>query len=320
MNLGDRIANLQGMAGRQLTTLRRRHPRLRHLVPASVARQLISARSVATEGRKLYTPVAERCGYDNVFHCSVHKTGSQWLMSILSDPLVYRYSGLSFYYSLRATRGLDDRPTGARRYWEPFPAGRIVSPLYLTYRNFRAVPKEGSWRAFFVQRDPRDLLVSWYYSARDNHLVDRRPALSLYDARRYLQSSSLEDGLLFGLDYWHSRGRFEALRQWATQGVEDPQVRVVRFEDLRGAESARTFAELFEFLDIRLPSDALTQLLEVYSFRRLTGREVGQVDDRSHLRGGKRGEWREVFTPAVRERFQELGGEELVKVLGYEPE
>ena len=65
--------------------------------------------------------------------------------------------------------GIDPRKMTEIRFEAPLPPGTIVSPLYLDYPGFRSIPKPDSYRAFFVMRDPRDILVSWYLSIKHYH-------------------------------------------------------------------------------------------------------------------------------------------------------
>src|SRR5690606_13945729 len=54
------------------------------------------------------------------------------------------------------------------------------------------------------------------------------------------------------------------------------------------------------------------------SFRKLSkGRNTGEVDNRSHYRSGKTGDWKNHFTPAVKEKFKQAYGDIAVR-LGYE--
>ena len=62
---------------------------------------------------------------------------------------------------------------------------------------------------------------------------------------------------------------------------------------LVSAASRGSFEELFSFLEIPIPPDDLDQLLEAYSFRRLSGRQPGTEDVSSHLRSGRAGGWSE---------------------------
>jgi hypothetical protein len=273
-------------------------------------------RSALTELRSFYAKVEHETAFKNVFHCCVQKTGSVWIMSILSDPIIHRYSGLSHF---RLSRLDGPRPlrAGERTFDEPFPPKSIVSPLYnVTYDNFTAIPKPDAFRAFFVVRDPRDLIVSWYFSSRSNHIVGRDGSSPLAKVRHDLSTLKFEEGLKYGIDYWDSNERFEVLASWVRGAAVDPNVRLVRFEDLAGSQSFDAFRDLFRFVDVPIPDAELADLLEAYSFESLTGRRRGQVDDKSHLRAGKQGQWAEHFSSHVESYFSQVAGD-LLAPLGY---
>jgi hypothetical protein len=304
-------------ADRRLTALPRRHAKIRAAVPHSLASRLRKVQSQLSHLRALWLPVHYRCAHDNLFHCCVHKTGSQWIKSVLTDMVVFQYSGLShFHYQTRLLKQQETRNLAERRFEKPFPARAIISPLYVTYENFADLPKAGTYRAFFVARDPRDVLVSWYFSTRNTHLVPKnRP---MHAVRQRLLALPETEGLLFGIDYLNERGHFATLRSWADAEARDPNVRVFRYEDFASADGPAAFRRLFEFLDIRVPEDAFERLIGAYSFERLTKRRPGTEDTRSHLRSGSPGSWRKRFDASVEARFREVTGD-LVERLGYEP-
>lgn len=316
-SVGERATRRIAGVSRSSTKFRRRYSKLRHRVPPGVVRRAQDFRSAATSARRLYLPVAHRSAFDNVFHACVHKTGSQWIISILTDPIVYRYSGLTYFHPRRSRSNLEHVRTSDREYPEPFPTRSIVSPLYMSFDAYLRIPKAGTSRGFFVQRDPRDLLVSWYHSARDNHVLEPRPDNPLVEARNVLRSSNLEDGLLYGIDYWEEQGRYEALRSWARSVPHAADVRLVRYEDLVGPSGRDEFMGLFEFLDIRMPATVFDELIDVYSFERLTGRRRGDADSTSHLRSGSAGGWRGVLSDRVLNRLDDVSGS-LPAALGYD--
>jgi hypothetical protein len=238
-------------------------------------------------------------------------------MSILSDPETFRYSGLSHYHYHRKSGGPDFRTTTDSTFNTPFPVHTIVSPLYITYGHYRSMTTIGNKRAFFVLRDPRDLIVSWYFSTRDNHVLDSDLRNPLYTARRRLRSMDQHDGLRYGIDYWQSRGRFASLLSWSVGAMDDPDVLIVRYEDLVSDQSLEFFAKLFAFLDIDMPRASLAGLLEGYSFSRLTGRNSGQENDHSHLRRGSAGAWVSYFDDELLQYLSTVSGD-AVAALGYE--
>ncbi|WP_412063078.1 sulfotransferase domain-containing protein [Rubrivirga sp. IMCC45206] len=305
---------------RSATAFRRRNPRFRHWVPWSVLPLIQAARSRMTEMRRLYLPVRHQARYRNVFHCCVQKTGSQWVKSVLLDPRAFEYSGYSHYhYRSRRVGDVGDRRRATEREIRgPFPERALVSPLYIAYDVYAAIPKEGETRAFFVMRDPRDLLVSWYFSARKNHVVGPDPTAPLATARAALAALDPEAGLKYAVDYFAERGRFDALASWADRGAADPDVLLVRYEDFVGPDSQGAFRRLFDHLDIQIPADTLAALLEAYSFERLSGRKRGASDPNSHLRSGRAGDWTTHFTPDVLAHYHAVAGD-LAERLGYAP-
>src|SRR5919202_344423 len=107
------------------------------------ARNLLSQRAKAmfAENRVRLVPVTHRTELRNVYHCCVHKTGSQWIRKILADPAVYRVTGLRTYAcGPRLPADRKDRSYPEFRFERAFPQRRIVSPLYIGHESFSAIP------------------------------------------------------------------------------------------------------------------------------------------------------------------------------------
>lgn len=249
---------------------------------------------------RLARPI-HRSRFENVYFCGTIKSGSQWLCSLLSDFAVYRHSDLVFYDFLhRDFRGRETRRRMTERpYPKGFPARTIVGTLCIDYPSFLTIPKPASWRAFFVRRDARDLVVSWYFSTRNSHIVNGPDMIA---ARKRLQGLSKEEGLLYAIDWLADYGLFEALRSW--ERGDDPNVRLFRYEDLAGPKSKTHLRQLFAFLDIDMPDAAFDHLVDAYSFETLSGRKPGETDENSHIRKGVAGDWRNHFSAKVEERFE----------------
>lgn len=267
------------LIARRVTALRRRPSPLRSRLPTSIARWYRTWRSRASEVRRFSRPIATS-QVDTIFHCSLYKSGSQWLYSVLSDPVIYRYSGLTHF--------LPARLNGSRAAASPhprFPTRHVVSPLHVDRASFDAIPKPSVWRAFFVFRDPRDLLVSWLFSTRDSHPVSKHSRL--WSARQELRAHDERWGLHYAIDYWASEGQWDALESWLTS-PPTPEVRLVSFEDVREPDGQYNyFAELFNFLGLALPPRDLADLIDAYSFRRLSGgRKLGDERKGTLLRSG----------------------------------
>ena len=251
----------------------------------------------------------------NIYHCCVHKTASQWVRKLLQDRATYKYSGLKVYnYEEKLPAKADPRPLTERTFDEPFPRDRIITPIYIDQPGLKKIPKPENFRAFFVTRDPRDLVVSLYFSVKVSH-----PEIgTISERRKNLSRLGEEEGLCEVIDQMALRGEMGALRSWGKIAAEDKQLATFRYEDLTDSNQFTTWQRLFAHCDIRMPDVLLRELLERNSFSALThGRERGAEDVRAHLRKGVHGDWKNHFTPVVEKKFREVMGT-LVDELGYE--
>lgn len=259
-------------------------------------------------------PGGHESANDNVFHCCVQKTASQWLRSLLSDPAVRRNSGLRpYHYQTRQLGGYDPRPLTQRTFDRPFPRRTLISPLYISYEAYASIPKPFPYVAFFVMRDPRDIVVSSYYSIRYSH----GPRGDVQEGRQALEGLSHSDGLRFVIDHLEALGLFAALGSWADNANTDPAVLSTRFEDLAGPRQREHLRRLFVHCDVDVDDAMLSRLLERYSFQRLAGRAAGVEDQHAHYRKGVSGDWREHFDGGVQRYFEDAGGIDLTERLGY---
>jgi hypothetical protein len=248
---------------------------------------------------RLTVPVVTRSEYVNIYHCAVRKTASQWLKALFSDPIVYRYSGLPTY----------DPRFYNWKHPQVCPPNRIALSLFVSHKRFEKIPKPDRYRAFFVMRDPRDIVVSSYFSTRNSHA----PMGDVLEVRKALREMSRKDGMLYLIDDLARKGRFDAVRSWA-EAPPNEAVRLVRYEDLIGPQQTEEVDRLMRHCGIVIPPAELQTLLDRYSFSRMTERQrAGTV---SHYRKGEAGDWRNHFDDDISEAFNRATGD-LVGRLGY---
>jgi hypothetical protein len=223
----------------------------------------------------------------------VQKTASQWVRAILSDPLVYRHSGLRPYlYSLDLPAGYDPRDYFEKKLTEPFPRRTIATPLYAGYETYRRLPKHGAHAVFFVGRDPRDIVVSSHYSMRYSHGLN--PVIER--DRSSIRELDESEALLFTIERWEREGLFQAMRSWAKAEATDPGVLIVQYEEITHPDhSQRVVSEVLEHCDIRVPPEL--------------GRQRGSEDAKAHYRKGVPGDWRNHFTARAEARLAEVAGD-----------
>lgn len=169
---------------------------------------------------------------------------------------------------------------------------------------------DASSRGFHVIRDPRDVLISDYWSRLKSHDASSDWKIRL---RSELESRSLEDGLLHMLD---SATYFRQVRDWPTQVPTN--LLTIRYEDLLTDEHER-FRQIRDHLQLPLSQGKLDRIVRACSFEAVTGRPKGDESVSSHRRKAQAGDWKNYFTPGTelhRIVRQRLGM--LVHRLGYE--
>lgn len=201
-------------------------------------------------------------------------------------------------------------------------------------------------KGFHVYRDPRDMIVSAYYSFRNSHYVKEGSALE--ELQQTLRRVEMEEGLFKCMEF--QAGQLDRLNAWdyAHESILNMQMeklsanpymeflRIFRFLTLVD-EADRTelhqFPELFQavlnklykramaplrYQMEKIPAERLLGVVHRNRYEKRAGRKKGEEDVGSHYRKGAAGDWTEHFTPEhVRYFKSRFPG--LVTKLGYEP-
>ena len=262
--------------------------------------------------------------YDYVFHCTVPKAASVWFSSLFAHEWVCASSGLrrvDFGYWLLEKTGtnawqrIDGPPLDIAG---EFPSRTLLSPVYCTPAYLSTLTKTvPNWAAVFVMRDPRDLIVSHYYSLRHSH-----PAVGSLDdfvsLRERLRSASLTDGMIDVMRQNVQVPYHGTMPEWQSLANRDSRVALVKFEDIFGSDQRGAVRRMFEHCDIRMDDTQLRQLLSAYRFEDFAGRPAGVEDVAAHWRKGIAGDWKRHFDDRLRNAYVEMFGD-LPERLGYEP-
>jgi hypothetical protein len=172
------------------------------------------------------------------------------------------------------------------------------------------------FRGSHMIRDPRDAVVSSYFYhlwTEETWVHVPRPKFEDNTLHEHLQGLGQDEGIAV------------EMRRFAQFDLPDmikweygrPDIIELRFEEVI-VDQATWFARIFRHYGFH--DEALARAVEIalsFSFERVTKRRVGEVEERSHLRSGQSGQWRDVFSPDHVALFKELAGPALVK-LGYE--
>jgi hypothetical protein len=200
-------------------------------------------------------------------------------------------------------------------------------------------------QAVHVIRDPRDIIVSAYYSHKNSHAPWDASSKAHFDL---LKTLPLAEGICREIEF--SKARLLDMQNW---NYADKRVAELRYEAL--AENPREFAlATCEKLGLLAQQESFTQamiqrcnrilfalnnrrlspltklktipgisvqelrgLTDKRSFENLTGRAKGISEIHQHLRKGSVGDWKEHFTPNVKHFFKSVLPS-IVSTLGYE--
>jgi hypothetical protein len=180
-------------------------------------------------------------------------------------------------------------------------------------------------RGFHVVRDPRDIIVSAYFSHMNTHNIDYLPGME--KNRRELQSMSKRDGLLHTMDFL--AGLMEDLASWQS----DDRILEVRMEDVLTSPflgmtrilshlgiMESKMSEEFNGAPKRISPLTLQKIVNENSFEVLSGgRSRGQENTSSHYRKGMPGDWINHFEDIHIEVFKKYYNGLLIK-WGYTEE
>jgi Sulfotransferase domain len=231
-----------------------------------------------------------------------HKCGTTWILSLLKEICASTNLRLCNH---EYTQYFDGDIRAYRRA-HPFDVWCYTSADYVFVRPLDTI-------GFHVVRDPRDVVVSGYFSHLQSHPDAGWPRLRFF--RPYLQSLSKEDGLMCEMLF--SGIYLQQLLSWDYEAK--PSILEIRFEDMT-ANPFGAFQKILTHLGLmeRLGQQNLSAILQRNTFEKLSGgRSPGQEDRSSHYRLGIPGDWRNHFTKEHVAYFKSLYNPLLLK-LGYE--
>jgi len=262
-----------------------------------------------------------------------HKCASAWINQLIAK--ICAYLDISHQAVFTPSRFQDDL--------EKFVEENDIQFLTYGNANYHYVKQLNNYKGFHVVRDPRDVLVSAYFSHQYSHPTNNWPELAQH--RSVIQSLPKDEGLL--LDMAFNKPFLDDMLSWDYQTVNVLQF---KYEDFI-RDPFHNFITVFKYLGIMVenPLDYL-QLFSYKAFRRVSrqfghpvtlhnpklsndnlayylnsidfkqasgGREKGQEDPKSHYRKGIPGDWINHFKPQHIAYFVNHYNPVLLK-LGYE--
>lgn len=257
------------------------------------------------------------------------KCGGTWM----SGFLLGIFNELGFK-SIQTQLTLLDDPAG-------FLQKNDINVLLSQNSSYEKVQQLGTYKAFHLIRDPRDIAVSAYFSYRNTHSTEGWQALA--DLREVLKSKDFNEGF-FTLLEWND----EFIQHIADWHYDDPNILEFKMEELK-QNPVKSMSRIMDFFGLLksqkqigyqtkgllnrvlhhyglpflfsqrgLSESDIKRIHDKVSFKKLSkGREIGQADTQSHYRSGETGDWKNHFTSEHKAWFKKKYGELLIK-LGYE--
>ncbi|MCF8096137.1 MAG: sulfotransferase domain-containing protein [Desulfobacteraceae bacterium] len=238
---------------------------------------------------------------ENIYFATIQKSGSQYIKQVFSDKRIQYYTKLLTYPQHRYEWD---------EFHKKFPKGTFVPGLYMSYDLYEEIEKPKSYKTFYVMRDPRNIVVSWYYSMMKTHKLMGK--VGRY--RKELQKLSFKEGLHYCIDALSIK--FMAMRTWKNN-ENDPAVLILKFEDLKENPYSE-FLRIFEHCGINIPHEVLKSVLSDYTKDKMREKDLANRVDitESHYRKTE-SKHQEVFEADHYKHFYQVTGN-LVEILGYE--
>ncbi|HCW08309.1 MAG TPA: sulfotransferase [Cytophagales bacterium] len=259
-----------------------------------------------------------------------HKCASTWIISMIYD--VCFALGLKTYEKQIIL--MDDPQNTLNSHHADF--------FICQTSDYERVINLKNVRGFHVIRDPRDVIVSGYFSHLHSHAIGKW--IELKEHRQSLKQVSKYDGLFLEM-------KFDEyfIRHMVSWNYHDPEILELKYEDL-SADPKKYFTMIFEFLGLydekvsgkklflnsyanrffkrlgssyrftedKMDEQFLEHLIAKNHFQKLSnGRAHGNENPKSHFRRGLAGDWKNHFQEEHKIEFKKMFGD-LVVQLGYE--
>ena len=252
---------------------------------------------------KKYLNFFRKPQYDTIYHVSLQKSGSQWLKAVFDDKEIRDLTNLTTYPQHRYEW---------TEFHKKFPKKSFVPGLYISYQLYEEIEKPDRYITMYVLRDPRDLIISWYYSMKYSHGLMGK----VHKHRSNLIKLTEDEGIFYCID--HFQLKLSYMKDWVLN-CKDSNVVFLKFEDLI-KDPDEVLYNFFTKNGYKIEKDKLSKILSNYTKEAMRNRELARESQKNsnqlHYRK-KSSRWQDVFSDEHIAYFNKLNGD-IVQILGYE--
>jgi hypothetical protein len=236
----------------------------------------------------------------NLYFLTMQKSGSQWVRQIFNDRRLKSKTKLLEYPQHRYE---------LNEFHQKFPIGTFVPGLYMSYDLYEEIKKPTQYKTICIIRDPRDIVISWYFSMLKTHKLMGK--VGKY--RSVLKEKSFDDGIHYCIDELSIK--FMAMRTWINNSDDDNMI-FIKFEDLVH-KSKDTFTKIFMKCGINISEQEIENILNEYSKDRMRKKDLATRKDKSESHYRKKSSKHvDYFKEEHYKHFYNVTGN-LIDILGY---
>lgn len=241
---------------------------------------------------------------EDVIICAFPKSGTHWIWEIAS---MLRSGKAEYHEKTKITAMFEFvPPVDLRAHPEP--------RVYNAHYTFNHLPKEASekkCKIIFIQRNPKDVLVSFLPFMKGLLIIDESVKWEeFFD--KYMEFDL--DSSLFNW-FYYTKSWLDVLKE------NGDNIHCLTFEDLK-EDPVREITKLASFLEVEENLELFIDIAEKCSFKNLKKASLSKqeltddnVDRQFMFRKGEVGDWKNYFTVAQNERFDEVYSK---KMKGYD--
>ena len=223
-----------------------------------------------------------------------HKSASVYVFKVLSE--LAGMKGFDFIDFSIAYRHYTKNPNPNLDFDDFILLNKNANMLYLAGRGNGAAATAGfcksnniPYKSVNVVRDPRDMIISLYFSKKYSHNI-HTPKMQAQ--RDFYMSMGLDEGITATIDQFEDTIALY-LCNWQSY-FDNPKVLFLNYEFMK-SNSLMFFSTLMKFLEIDVSVYILGDALEKLNFTSLSGRKTGNEDTKHQYRKGIVGDWKNYF-------------------------